>query len=128
MCLPFGTHPFFQKVIKKLFGLKSSNYFRLEGVTSCSFAFLKLLSAFFLKFHALFISSTNTIIYSFLLVWVTFFHWHIIMHIIEVVFHQWLSCLSSLYYKYIILMSILTKLGKKHQNWRPKYFRSKANV
>ena len=106
--------------------LKLFSFGRGNQLFFCLFEALKCL--FFLKFHALFISSTNTIIYSFLLVWVTFFHWHIIMHIIEVVFHQWLSCLSSLYYKHIILMSILTKLGKKHQNWRPKCFRSKANV
>ena len=71
------THPLFQKVMKNLFGLKSSKNTFEQGYPGWSSEVL------FSKISALFIPVNITIIYSFLLVWIRFLPWQIIMQTLK---------------------------------------------
>ena len=77
------THPLFQKVMKKLFGLKSSKNTFEQGYSGGLLPFWSS-EVPFSKISVLFISVNITIIfYSFLLVWMTFLPWQIIMQTLK---------------------------------------------
>ena len=94
MCRPktdYFMHPTFgciyQKILKKLFGLKNSKNTFGSG-TQLFLCPLEALQCSFWKFGVFFIPSYRTIIlYSFLLAWITFLSTKMIMHVFEDVFH-----------------------------------------
>ena len=77
------THPRFQKVMKNLFGLKSSKNTFEQGYPGGLLPFWSS-EVSFSKISALFIPVNITIIFgSFLLVWITFLPWQIIMQTLK---------------------------------------------
>ena len=83
LCVMPRLDPLFQKVMKNLFGLKSSKNTFEQGYPGGLFTYGSS-EAPFPKISAPFISVNITIIfYSFLLMWITFLPWQIIMQMLK---------------------------------------------